>query len=129
MKSLQLPVTNAKGLRASDELLDAPIQLLMSALPSQVAESSKALTSERGPELHSPRRPWKTSVAVSVAEPVSPQKQPWLLGSALAAPALLPACWPKRRSAGSAPGIAASCLNLSGFSGYVSEGNLAAVLQ
>lgn len=129
MKSLQLPVTNAKGLRASDELLDAPIQLLMFALPSQVAENSKASTRESGPEQHSPRRPWKTLEVVGLAEPISPQKQPWLLSSALAAPALLPACWPKKRSAGSAPRMATSCLNLSGFSGYMSEGNLATVLQ
>lgn len=48
MKSLQLPVTNAKGLHASDELLDAPIELLMSALPYlQGAENSKASASER----------------------------------------------------------------------------------
>jgi len=37
-----------KGLHASDELLDAPIELLMSALPySQGAENSKASASER----------------------------------------------------------------------------------
>lgn len=129
MKSLQLPVTNAKGLHASDELLDAPIKLLMSALPSQVAENSKASASERvsssipqgdrgGPlSMRVPQSPWVPSnICGCSAQPPT-------------APARFPAHWPKRKSAGRAPRIAASCLNLSICSSCMSDGNLTVLQQ
>lgn len=123
MKSLQLPVTNAKGLRASDELLDAPIELLMSALPcSQGAENSKASARGRVSSTN-PRggcgRPWSLWCCRAHRFPetaVAALAQPLLL--ALRAPTQHPAHWPKRQSAGRATPIAVSCLNLSIFSSY-----------